>query len=53
MFKTLIGAQADVLAAEAEGKAGGKGWLEQWKFEKIPELNRTIRDLSKKKKMEQ
>jgi hypothetical protein len=50
MFKTLIGAQADVLAAEAEGKAEGKGWLEQWKFEKIPELNRTIRDLSKKEK---
>ena len=28
MFKTLIGAQADILSAEKEGK----GWLEQWKF---------------------
>ena len=44
MFKTLIGAQADILSAEKEGK----GWLEQWKFEQIPILNETIARLSEK-----
>ena len=44
MFKTMIGAQADVLSAEKEGK----GWLKQWEFEQIPILNRTIRDLTEK-----
>ena len=37
MFKTMLGAQADVLAAEAEGK-GGKEWLKQWEFEQVPIL---------------
>ena len=37
MFKELLGAQADVLAAEAEGK-GGKEWLKQWEFEQVPIL---------------
>ena len=45
MFKTMISAQADVLGAEKEGK----GWLEQWKFEQIPLLNKTISRLSAKK----
>ncbi len=44
MFKTMISAQADVLGAEKEGK----GWLEQWKFEQIPLLNKTISELTKK-----
>ena len=44
MFKTMISAQADVLGAEKEGK----GWLEQWKFEQIPVLNKTISELTKK-----
>ena len=48
LFKTMIGAQADILSAEAEGKAEGKGWLEQWKFEQIPILNKKIRDLTAK-----
>ena len=43
-FKTLLEAHAK---AEA-GKAEGTGWLEQWKFEQIPLLNATIRDLTKK-----
>jgi len=46
MFKTLIGAQADILSAEKEGE--GKNWLEQWKFEQIPVLNKTISSLTKK-----
>ena len=37
MFKTMLGAQADILAAEAEGK-GGKEWLKQWEFEQVPIL---------------
>ena len=45
MFKTMLGAQADILSAEAEGKAEGKGWLEQWKFEQIPILNTKIAEL--------
>ena len=52
MFKTMIGAQADILASEAEGKAGGKGWLEQWKFDQIPILNDIIRTLEPKRKDE-
>ena len=46
MFKTMLGAQADVLAAAKEGE--GKNWLEQWKFEQIPVLNKTISSLTKK-----
>ena len=44
MFKTLVGAQADVLSAAKEGK----GWLKEWEHEMIPKLNKTINDLSKK-----
>jgi hypothetical protein len=43
MFKTLIGAQADIKSAAKEGK----GWLEQWKFEQIPILNEKIDRLTK------
>ena len=46
MFKTLIGAQADIKRAAKEGK----GWLEQWKFEQIPILDRKIDELTKKQK---
>ena len=45
MFKTMISAQAEVLGAEKEGG----DWLEQWKFEQIPALNKTIARLSAKK----
>jgi hypothetical protein len=48
MFKTMLGSYGDIMAAEAEGKAEGKGWLEQWKFEQIPVLNKQIKDLTKK-----
>ena len=48
MFKTMLGSYGDIMAAEAEGKAEGKGWLEQWKFKQIPELNKKIADLTKK-----
>ena len=48
LFKTMIGAQADVLSAKKEGE--GKNWLEQWKFEQIPILNKTISGLTKKQK---
>ena len=41
MFKTMLGAQADVLGAEKEGK----GWLEQWKFKQIPLLNDKIAEI--------
>ena len=44
MFKTMISAQADVLGAEKEGD----NWLEQWKFDQIPLLNKTISELTKK-----
>ena len=38
MFSTLFKG-----AAEAQGEAkAGKGWLEQWKFQQIPELNEKI-----------
>ena len=43
MFKTLIGAQADIMG----GEGAGKGWLEQWKFEQIPILNEKIERLTK------
>ena len=46
MFKTLIAAQADVVG----GEGAGKGWLEQWKFEQIPMLNKQIDALAQKKK---
>jgi len=43
MFKTLIGAQADILSAErGEGMAGK---TEQWKFEQVPKLINTISEL--------
>ena len=48
MFKTMLGSYGDIMAAEAEGKAEGKGWLEQWKFDQIPVLNKKIKDLTKK-----
>ena len=48
LFTTILGAQSKILSAEAEGKAEGRGWLEQWKFEQIPILNKKIRDLTKK-----
>ena len=44
MFKTMISAQAEVLGAEKEGG----DWLEQWKFEQIPKLNKIISELTKK-----
>ena len=47
MFKTMLGSYGDIMAAEAEGKAEGKGWLEQWKFEQIPILNKKINKLTK------
>jgi hypothetical protein len=40
----MIGAQADVLSAEKEGK----GWLKQWENEQIPILNKKISELTKK-----
>jgi hypothetical protein len=43
MFTTMLGAQADVLAAErGEGMAGK---TEQWKFEQVPKLINTISEL--------
>ena len=43
MFKTLIGAQADILSAESgEGMAGK---TEQWKFEQVPKLINTISEI--------
>jgi len=43
MFKTLIGAQADIMAAESgEGMAGK---TEQWKFEQVPKLINTISEI--------
>jgi hypothetical protein len=44
MFKTMIGAQADVLSASKEGK----GWLKEWEHDMIPKLNKTISELTKK-----
>ena len=35
MFSTLFKGAAEAQAT----KAGGKGWLEQWKFQQIPVLN--------------
>jgi len=42
MFATLFKGAAD---AQGEAKSG-KGWLEQWKFQQIPILNKIIRDFS-------
>jgi len=50
LFKTMIGAQADILSAKEEG--AGKNWLEQWKFDQIPILNDIIRTLEPKRKDE-
>ena len=44
LFNTLIGAQAKTLGSES----AGKGWLKQWEFEKIGELNKLIDTLSSK-----
>ena len=46
MFKTMMSGAFDVMSSKEEGK--GKNWLEQWKFEQIPELNKTISSLTKK-----
>ena len=46
MFKTMMSGAFDVMSSKEEGK--GKNWLEQWKFEQIPELNKTISKLTKK-----
>ena len=46
MFKTMMSGAFDVMASKEEGK--GKNWLEQWKFEQIPLLNKTISTLTKK-----
>jgi len=46
MFKTMMGGAFDVMSSKEEGK--GKNWLEQWKFEQIPVLNKTISGLTKK-----
>ena len=48
MFKTMLGSYSDILAAKEEGKSGRGGWLEQWKFETIPILNKKIDGLRKK-----
>ena len=46
MFATLFKG-----AIDAKGTAqGGKGWLEQWKFQQIPILNEKINRLSEKEK---
>ena len=44
MFSTLFKGAAEAQAT----KTGGKGWLEQWKFEQIPILNEKINRLTKK-----
>ena len=44
MFRTMLGVYGDIAGGEGEGK----NWLEQWKFEQIPELNKTISSLTKK-----
>ena len=46
MFKTLISAQSKLKSAAKEGK----GWLEQWKLEQIPILDRRIAELTDKEK---
>ena len=48
MFKTMMSGAFDVMSAKEEAKGGGKHWLEQWKFEQIPVLNKTISELTKK-----
>ena len=48
MFKTMMGGAFDVMAAKEEGKGEGRGWLEQWKFDQIPELNKKISKLTKR-----
>ena len=46
MFKTLIGAQADVLGGE-----GGAKWQKQWEAEQIPGLVSKIADLEAKENL--
>ena len=48
MFKTMMGGAFEVMAAKEEAKGEGKNWLEQWKFDQIPVLNKTISKLTKK-----
>ena len=43
MFSTLFKGATEAHGAEK----AGKGWLEQWKFQQIPELNEKINRLSK------
>jgi hypothetical protein len=50
MFKTMMGGAFDVMAAKEEAKGEGRGWLEQWKFDQIPILNKTISTLTKRQK---
>jgi len=45
LFETMLGAQAKVLAAEAEGK-GGPEWQKQWEIEQIPILMDEIATLN-------
>ena len=47
LFTTLVGAQAKVRG----GEGSGKGWLKQWEFSQIAELNKTISELSNKENL--
>ena len=47
LFTTLVGAQAKVRG----GEGSGKGWLKQWEFSQIAELNKTINELSNKENL--
>ena len=47
LFGSLIGAQAKVRS----GEGAGKGWLKQWEFSQIAELNKTISELSNKENL--
>ena len=47
LFTTLVGAQAKVRG----GEGSGKGWLKQWEFSQIAELNKIINELSSKENL--
>ena len=47
LFNTLVGAGAKVRS----GEGAGKGWLKQWEFSQIAELNKTISELSNKENL--
>ena len=47
LFGTLVGAGAKVRS----GEGAGKGWLKQWEFSQIAELNKTINELSNKENL--